>query len=256
MPAHNATERHTQTLRLLQDKGRVSVSDLSKRLNVSEVTIRKDLRYLEKRNLLVRTYGGAMPVDLVVSDVPLEQKAEQHAEEKRRIGKEAAGMVDDDDRIILDSGSTTIEVVRHLRHKRNLVAITGSIHVARELLYVTGIELLMLGGMVRPTSGSIIGAYAEQMLRDHSFRKLFLAGDGFDVRYGVTTTNALEAHLNRIMIEAAQQTIVVVDSSKFGRRGLSRICGLESIHCVITDDQVPEQAVRHLEKHGIEVRTV
>lgn len=253
MSVRNSTERYTETLRLLQNEGHVSVSDLSSRLDVSEVTVRKDLRFLEGRKFLIRVHGGAMLIDHVVSDLPVEAKAVQHAEEKQRIGVAAAGIVEDGDRIILDSGSTTLAIARNLRNKKNVVATTSSIHVANELIHNPGIELLIPGGVVRPNSASIVGPYAEQMFRDHSFRKLFLAGDGFDLRFGVTTTSDLEAHLNRVMIQSAQQTIVVTDSSKFGRRGLSRICGLEGIHSVITDDKVPEQIVKGLEELGISV---
>lgn len=234
----------------------MSVSDLSSRLDVSEVTIRKDLRYLEARKFLIRVHGGAMLIDHAVSDLPLEKKAVQHAEEKQRIGATAAGLVDDEDRIILDSGSTTLEIARNLRSKRNVVVTTNSIHVASELVHNPGIELLMPGGVVRSSSASIVGPYAEQMFREHSFRKLFLAGDGFDLRFGVTTTSDMEAHLNRVMIESAQRTIVVADSSKFGRRGLSRICGMDVIHSVITDDKVSEQMVKGLEDLGIGVMVV
>lgn len=234
----------------------MSVSDLSSRLDVSEVTIRKDLRYLEARKFLIRVHGGAMLIDHAVSDLPLEKKAVQHAEEKQRIGATAAGLVDDEDRIILDSGSTTLEIARNLRSKRNVVVTTNSIHVASELVHNPDIELLMPGGVVRSSSASIVGPYAEQMFREHSFRKLFLAGDGFDLRFGVTTTSDMEAHLNRVMIESAQRTIVVADSSKFGRRGLSRICGMDVIHSVITDDKVSEQMVKGLEDLGIGVMVV
>ncbi|MFB3131910.1 MAG: hypothetical protein ACE10K_05235 [Rhodothermales bacterium] len=103
---------------------------------------------------------------------------------------------------------------------------------------------------------NIVSKFAEKMLQEHSFRKLFLGGDGFDVDYELTTTNALEAHMNRTMIQSAQETIAVMDASKFGRRGLSLICGLADVDTVITDNHVSDETVQRLEEHGIEVVVV
>lgn len=240
-------------MRVLRDQGHVSVAKLSAELGVSEVTIRKDLRFLEERRLLVRTHGGAALLDKYVSDLPFEEKPVRHTEEKQRIGQAAAAFVEDGDTIILDGGTTTLQVARNLRNKGEITVATASIHIALELLRNSGMEVLMLGGIARPTSASVVGPYAERMLRDHTFRKLFLAGDGFDVGYGLTTTNTMEAHLNRIMIECTQQTIVVVDSSKIGRRGLSRICGVDAINTLVIDDGVSDDVVRQLEEMGIRV---
>lgn len=243
-------------MRLLHDQGHASVATLSDELDVSEVTIRKDMRFLEERKLLVRTHGGAVLLDQYVYDLPFEEKAARHSEEKKMIGEAAAKLIEDGDTLILDSGSTTLQIVRNLRNKKDLTVATASIHIALELLRIPGVEVLMLGGSVRSTSASVVGSYADQMLRDHAFLKLFLAGDGFDVDYGLTTTNSMEAHLNRIMIQAAQQTVAVVDSSKLGRRGLSRICGIEDINTVVIDSGIPDENVHRLEDLGIRVVVV
>lgn len=243
-------------MRLLHDQGHVSVSGLSAELEVSEVTIRKDLRFLEERKLLVRTHGGAALLDQYVYDLPFVEKAPRNLDAKKKIGRAAAELVEDGDTLILDSGSTTLQIARNLRNIKDLTVATASIHLALELLRISDIEVLMLGGMVRSTSASVVGSYAEQMLREHAFRKLFLAGDGFDVDYGLTTTNTMEAHLNRIMIEAAQQTIAVLDSSKIGRRGLGRICSSQDINMLIVDSDVPGDVVRRLEEEGIHVLVV
>lgn len=256
MPNYPATERHRHTLDLLRENGHVLVAELSKRFSVSQVTVRKDLRQLEEKNLLMRTHGGAVQVDHYAVDRSLEEKSGQHQEEKRRIGQAAADLVVQNDSIVLDAGSTTLQIARHLRQKRDVTVATASMHAALDLLHAPHVEVLMLGGLVRNNSASVVGPHAEQTLSHYSFRKLFLAGDGFDVRYGLTTTNALEAHLNQQMIASSQQTIVVVDSSKFGRRGLCLICGIEEINMVITDTGAPEAAVEYLEEHGVDVMLV
>lgn len=256
MSTHSAAERLNYLMRVLHDKGYASVSALSGDLGVSEVTIRKDIRFLEQRKLVARTHGGAVLLDHYVYDLPFEEKATRHGEQKKKIGEAAAELVEDGDTLILDSGSTTLQIARNLRNKKGLTAATASIHVALELLRITGIDVLMLGGLIRPMSAAVVGSYAEQMLRDHTFRKLFLAGDGFDVDYGLTTTNTMEAALNRVMIESAQQTIAVIDSSKIGRRGLSRICGGEEIDTLIIDSGVSEETVKRIQDLDIQVIVV
>lgn len=252
----SAAARHVQTMQILKDHGHASVAKLSEIFGVSEVTIRKDLQALEERDLLVRTHGGAVLKEHYNYDLPFEAQAERHADEKRRIGRAAAQLVEDNDTLILAFGSTTREIARHLRGKRNVTAATDSIYICHELMNNLDVEVLMPGGQLRPTTGTVVGPIAERMLREHTFRKLFLGVDGYDVGYGLTTTSPAVAHLNRVMMSVAEQVIMVTDSSKFGRRGLSLICGPEEIDVLITDDGVPEAIVAHFEEHSVNVIVV
>lgn len=194
-----------------------------------------------------------MRLDYLVSEQTLEEKGKRYQEQKIRIGRAAAELVEDGDTLILDAGTTVLQLARHLQGKRNLTVLTSSIAVASEIIRIPDAELIMLGGVARASSAAVVGHYAEQMVRDHSFHKFFLAVDGFDIERGLTTTHTLEAHLNRIMIKSAMNTIAVLDSSKFGRRGLCTICGVESVDTVVTDDQIPDNIHRQLRSQGIEV---
>ncbi len=240
-------------MQILKDYGHASVARLSEIFGVSEVTIRKDLQTLEERDLLVRTHGGAVLKDHYVYDMPFETQAARHADEKKRIGKAAAELVENDDTLILGFGSTTRQVARHLRGRRNLTIATDSMYVAHELMGNLDVEIVMLGGQLRPTTGSIVGHFAERMLSEYAFKKLFLGVDGYDVGHGLTTTSASISHLNRVMIGVAEQVILVTDSSKFGRRGLSLICGPSEVDVLVTDDGIPDEMVPHFEEHGVEV---
>ena len=253
MSKHSAAKRRSHAMRQLKDQGHVSVNDLSEEFNVSTVTIRKDLQYLEDRNLLLRTHGGAIMADHYAYDLPLDEKANRNEGAKKRIGKRAARIVADKDTVLLDSGTTTLQIARNLQDKNDLTISTGSVRIALELLRLSDVNVIMLGGRLRPKSASAVGPHAEQMIREHTFRKFFLAGDGLDVNYGLTTTNDSEAYLNRLMIESSEETIVVVDSSKFGRRGLSLICRLEDMDTVISDKKIPQEAAQQLEEHDIRV---
>ncbi|WP_158666474.1 DeoR/GlpR family DNA-binding transcription regulator [Salinibacter altiplanensis] len=254
MSSPGPAERRSYALDQLDEKGHVSVNALSSALDVSDVTIRKDLQFLEDQNLVIRTHGGAISADQFAYDVPFEKKAQRQKEEKQRIGKKAAGMVKNQDTVILDSGTTTLQVLRGLKDRdiEGVTVSTNSVHIALETTGTPEIDVLLLGGTVRSKSASVVGPYAEQMLRDHSFSKLFLAGDGIDIGHGLTTTDDQEAYLNRLMIESADQTIVVADSSKFGRRGLCRICEIEPIDVLITD-AVPDDIDRRLTENNVRV---
>ncbi|MEX0680203.1 MAG: DeoR/GlpR family DNA-binding transcription regulator [Balneolales bacterium] len=253
MAKYSVAQRRNRTLKLLQEKGLVSVSELGKELEVTEVTIRKDLEYLEDHNLLIRTHGGAMHNGYLVYDQSIEEKGRKYAEEKRAIGRAAAKLVANGDTILMDAGTTVMQVARGLRGKHNLTVLTTAINVALELIKHPDVEVLMIGGTVRLISAAVVGPNAEQMVREHSCRKLFLAVNGFDLDHGITTTNTLEAQLKRVMIDSAQETIVVTDSSKFSQRGLSRICKVEDVDIVITDKNISDNFKKQLEDRGIRV---
>ncbi|WP_022834801.1 DeoR/GlpR family DNA-binding transcription regulator [Salisaeta longa] len=254
--AHSPAERHDFILKRLKNEGYVKVAALSEALHVSKVTIRKDLRELEDQNLLHRTYGGANLRAPYVGERPLGEKATEFADEKARIGETAAALVSARDSIIIGSGTTTLQVARHLPETNELTVITNAMNVARLIAQRKGIEILMLGGIVRHNAESTVGRHAEEMLTGYTCDTMFMGVDGFDVEYGLTTTNALEASLNQAMMHTAQRTVVVTDASKFGRRGFRRICGLNHIHRVITDDAVEPRVVDALEGQGITVDVV
>jgi len=246
-------ERHNHILKTLRQRGFVAVYDLQKELNVSEATIRRDLRSLEGRDLLHRTHGGANPQSHLLYDRPISEKAKRYSEEKKRVGRTAAEMIEKNDSIILASGTTVLEVSRHISHNAIVTAVTACVHAALELVDRPGVELIQLGGMVRATSTSVVGASAATMMNAMSCRKLFLGVDGLDVHHGLTTSSPLEAHLNQCMISAAQEVIVVTDHSKLSVRGFSKICAIDQIDKIITDNQAPAETVRALEDSGIEV---
>lgn len=250
------SKRHDRILQLLREQGHVSVSSLSDRLEVSEVTIRKDLQALEDRHLLHRTHGGAHLRSLHVLDRPLQEKAALQAEEKRRIGEAAARHVTDQDAILIGPGTTTVQLAHHLQPPPGLTIVTNALNVALEMGHLEGVEVLVLGGMLRHSTLSIVGPQAEEMLRDLACDHLFLGVGGIDLDYGLTTSNALEAALSQAMIHATRHVTVLADASKFGRRGFRRICGIDDVDGVITDSAVDAAVVDRLEEMGITVEVV
>jgi DeoR family transcriptional regulator of aga operon len=246
-------ERRNKILELVEERGKVEVAELSRRFKISEATIRNDLKDLHRRGLVRRAHGGAVRIDTVGADPSLQVKAGIRAEQKRRIGAAAAALVEDGDSIILDSGTTTQQIARHLRGKRNVKVITNALNVASELVAAKGVRLILLGGLVRQNSLSVVGHFAQDMLAQLSADKLFLAVDAFDLELGLSTPNLEESQVNQAMARVAKRTILVADSSKFGKQSLSRIIPLSAIHTIVTDDELPADARAAFDARGIVV---
>jgi DeoR family transcriptional regulator of aga operon len=249
-------ERRRAILEILNREGRVLVLDLARRFETSQVTIRKDLEELHAHGLIHRTHGGALPArEGALEDPTLREKEKLHRKEKLRIAQTAAGMVQEGQVVILDSGTTTTAIAHSLRHFHNLTVVTNAVNIAAELSG-TAVEVILTGGTLRKNSFSLVGPIAEETLHRLNADILFLGVDGFDVQYGLSTPNLLEAKVNRVMVEVAKRTVAVCDSSKFGRRSLSLIVPPSALHQVVTDRGVLKSDVRLLKKAGIEVTLV
>ena len=214
-------ERHSIILELLREFGKVDVADLSSKLKVSAVTIRKDLDLLEEKKLLYRTHGGAILADPYIATRKVSEKEKLRPEVKRRIGLKAVELLSPQDALIIASG-TTVQAFARCIENMKLTVITSAMNVAMELLDKPDIEIIQLGGIIRHSSASAVSEYAIRMLDNFSCSKLFLGVDGIDPEYGLSTTHIQEACLNQAMIAAATKTIVLADSSKFGRRGFQQ----------------------------------
>lgn len=252
----NIVDRHKLILTKLAQKGYVNVNDLSQEFNVSVVTIRKDLKLLEERNLLFRSHGRAIPANPYITEHHVHIKEKIHAIEKIRIAKEAGSILEANDSIIIASGTSVIEFAKHINQLEGLTVLTASLNTALILAENPTIDVIQLGGTVRRSSSSVVGPIGEKMLSELTFSKLFLGVDGIDIEYGLTTTNIMEASLNKQMIKAAQKIIVLADSSKFGRKGFGRICGIEDVDQIITDNGIDKSTKNKLIALGIDMTIV
>ena len=251
------SERHEIILGQLNAKGSLSVTELSTMLNVSEVTIRKDLTLLESENKLYRAHGKAIKMSPYISDRDVNIKEHQSPAEKRAIAKAAVELIEPNDSIIIASGTTVQYFAREIIVERGrLTVIISALNVVSVLSKSCRIEVIQLGGIIRGSSLSAVGCDAERMLENFTGSKLFIGVDGIDPEHGLSTTNLLEANLNRAMINSAQKTIVLCDSSKFDRRGFSRICSIDEIDQIITDSGISQHMLSTLRGRGIEVTVV
>lgn len=250
-------KRHKFILDELKKHGYVKVTELSESLDVSEVTIRKDLNELEKKKLLYRNHGSASSLSSIISDKHIDIKEKMYADEKSLIAKKAKSFVEPNDKIIIASGTTLLAFAYELNNSDNLTTIiTSSVKVSLATCYNPKIEVIQLGGTMRKNSVSVVGHYAENILQSLSCDKLFLGVDGIDLDYGLTTSDMNEARLNQFMLDTAQKTIVLTDSSKFTKRGFCKICDINKIHHIITDQNAPKHIVDVLVERGIGVTLV
>jgi len=236
-----AEERRTQILQIVRSAGRVKVNELVRRFNTSKVTIRNDLNELHQRGLVLRSHGGAVLPDRILRESPVHERLKAHSDEKRRIGAMAATLINDGETIILDSGTTTLEIARQIKKKQGLQIITNGVNIAAELLDARGVEVFIVGGTVRGESASISGRFTEEMVEQFSADKMFLSGAGCDLDFGVSGANLAETMVNRAMLGISREIILVSDASKFSKRSMSRIVPFSEIDTVISDTSLGEE---------------
>jgi DeoR family transcriptional regulator of aga operon len=245
-----AEERRMQILQILRAEGRAKVNELVRRFNTSAVTIRSDLNELDQRGLVQRSHGGAVIHDTVFRESPVHERIKSQSKEKQRIGAMAATLVREGETIILDSGTTALEVARNLKNIPNVQVITNGVNIAAELLNSRNTQIIMMGGTVRNDSASIVGRQTEDMLEQFSADKLFLCGAGCDPDFGVSGTNLEETMANRAMLRAAREIIVVADASKFSKRSMSLIASFSEVDIVISDESLLPELQERIKSFG------
>jgi DeoR/GlpR family transcriptional regulator of sugar metabolism len=252
-----ADERRAFILEHLARNQVVKVAELSERFGVSQVSVRRDLDRLERLGLLKRVHGGAVAIPTISLGQSHAAKMRRHIEEKERIGRAAAQMICKGNRLIFDSGTTVLQIVRNisgdLLNSGNLTAITGSLPIVHELGSWKGVHLILLGGIYLPEYELVVGPQTIDNLKVLHADKLFLGTDGLTFSHGLTTANVLEAEVDRAMVKAASEIIVVADSSKIGVIGLTTIIPLTTINKLVTDTKAPSDFVAALREQGVEV---
>jgi len=238
-----------------QQNGMASVEELSAFLGVSGMTVRRDFDWLAKRGVLRRVHGGAVVVPGAVDWKPFTERRGEFDREKQLIGWTAAQFIQDGETVILDSGTTTLQVARNLECKRELVAITNALPVAEEVARWRGVTTIVLGGLLKPKELSNVGPMVTQELARLSVDRLILSAAGFSAERGITDPDLADSEVKQAMIRAAREVILVADSSKWGIVAMVQVAPLRAVHKVVTDDGIPATAVRAIEAEGVEVVT-
>jgi len=254
---NSTTERHGALLDHLARMGEASIVDLSRDLGVSEVSIRRDLEYLAARSLLRRTRGGAQSLTQPGQVSVFEARLRTNLPAKAAIGALAATLIEPGDTLLLDSGTTVLEVARHLPASllddRGFTVVTRSLSIAAEFRQRSRVRLFVLGGMYLHEFDTFVGEQVEHALRNLHVGTLFMGTDGVSAARGLTTDNALEAPLYRRMVGIADRVIVVADATKIGVEKLQATVALEGIRTFVTDEAAPAEFTDLLRSRGVDV---
>jgi DeoR/GlpR family transcriptional regulator of sugar metabolism len=260
MPELSAAERRSQIAQVVLENGRVQVNDLVHRYGITETSIRRDLTVLEQAGRLQRVHGGAIPRQGSSRTDSFAEKISLRIDAKRRIGKAAAALISSRDIVILDSGTTTLQIVRQipteLRNGNMVTLVTNSQPIAQEVLTWPSPNLTILGGLFLPDYQATAGPHTLAQLQELTADKVFLGADGLTLTGGATTADVLMAEVDRMMAAHSRQVILVIDSSKIGRAGFIPIKPIESMHMMITDLNAPADFIEAVRARGVGVLQV
>ncbi|NLY56178.1 MAG: DeoR/GlpR transcriptional regulator [Firmicutes bacterium] len=245
-------ERRQRILELIQHSGSATVEELAEAVGSSSSTVRRDLDRLAALSLVIRTHGGAvLPTHSTAYEKRYTEKRSLRQHEKARIGKAAAEFVQEGETVILDSGSTTLEVARNLAAKKHLTIITNDLFIATEITYHPSTTVIVTGGILRPGFNVVVGSATESFLMSVHVDKSFLGGDAVDFDYGLTNATLSEASVKQLMIKAAREAYLVVDHTKFGQRALAKVADLESFKLIVTDHGLSPRFAAELERRSL-----
>jgi DeoR family transcriptional regulator, fructose operon transcriptional repressor len=252
-----ATFRHEFIQNALRTNGSVKIRELTEHFGVSAVTIREDLKYLEKRNLLRRTRGGAVSAKPNGIEMPLEYTTKTMHAEKVAIGKRAAALVENGQAVIIDVGSTTTQLAKALSFElAGVTAITNGLNIALSLESIPGLTVVVTGGTLRPLQHSLVSPMGTVLLQRLNADIAFIGCNGVHVERGITNTNIAEAEIKQIMMASASYVVILADSRKLGAVASASVAGIDAVDLLITDAGADPQILKELRSTGLETDIV
>lgn len=247
-----AEERRLEILERVRKDQKVAVNELARAFGVSGVTIRKDLRSMEDSGLLTRTHGGAIVKSKMGIELNTRQKRARHQDEKRRMALAALDLIEDGDRLLLDTGTSTLELSRALSQRKDLTVVTNDLDIAGVLEESTSIEVILLGGILRKGFRCTVSLPGMDTRSRLTVDKAFMGTNGFDVERGATTPDIRQAETKRHMLSMANKIYLLCDSSKFDRVAFAQFSGPDEIDGIVTD-RLDAKRKRELERVGLEI---
>jgi DeoR/GlpR family transcriptional regulator of sugar metabolism len=252
---HRLAERRHAILSVLKEAGQLSVSDLSTRFDVSEVTIRMDLNALSQQNLLLRSRGGAVAIS-ALPELSFDIRQQQYSDKKTRIGKAAAQMIKPGDTIALDASTTAMAIVPFIGQLPQLTVVSNSLKIAMSLLRVPQVQVIIPGGYLRRESLSIVGQSQNDLIEDIHMRVGFFGAWGLTIEHGLTDINLEEVRTKKRLVNKCQRVVGVVDGRKWGQMAAATFANMDQVHSIITDDSAPTNLVTQAREMGVEVWVV
>jgi len=255
-PEQSVDQRRQAILDLLDKRGKVRVTDLSRMFELSEVTIRNDLSELEATGRLERVHGGAVSTNKSYFNMSFHERITRYETEKQNIAKAAAAMINPNDTLMINSGTTTFFIAQELKTLKSLTVVTNSVVIAHELTPIPGFNVILLGGNFNPQYQFTYGEDALSQLRRYKTDKLILSADGVDSQLGLTTHHYQEADVSRAMLDRVNQSIVVADFTKIGRENFAHIAGIDRVDRLITNTSADPEELERIADHGVEISVV
>ena len=248
-----AIERRREILAKLTSEGKVIVSELAKDFAVTEETIRRDLERLDKEGLVSKTYGGAVSKHNAAMDLPYNVRESVNVEQKQTIADKISELVQDGERIMLDSSSTALYVLKKLKNKKNLTIITNSVKILIELADKQDWTVLSTGGLLKKGALSLTGSSAEKMIHSYYVDTAICSCKGLDMELGVTDSNENDSLIKQAIFASAERRILALDTEKFDKKSFVKVCGLESVNVIVTDGEPAEKWVSFCNEKGIDL---
>jgi DeoR/GlpR family transcriptional regulator of sugar metabolism len=246
-------ERQKQILSLLSQQGRLSVAEIVTQFSISEATARRDLESLASRGKAQRVHGGVIAVEQAPPELPILERENEQTDEKTRIGRAAASLVGNHETAFLGSGTTVLEIARHLRDHKNLTVITNSLPVLNILAGIKEITVVSLGGMLRDSELSFIGHITEQALVEVRADKVFMGTRGVSLEHGLTNDYLQETLTDRAILRSGREVTIVADHTKVNRVATVLLAPLSQMHTFVTDSKADKKFVQALKRQGIQV---
>lgn len=234
-----ADERRQIVVKEIHKYGKVEIDQLADQLKVSPMTIRRDLALLEEEGKLIRSFGGAVSPQLLVKEMPFSTKETHQGEQKSQIALKAVKHIKNGQTILLDSGTTTLELAKLLKEKEDLTIITNDIKIAAELID-SKLKVIMIGGEMQNDVGAVFGAQASQFIKKIHVDTFFLGAHAVDINAGVTSPSYDKSYLKQQMMTTAESIWLLADASKLNTRAFSFVCNLSELTGFITDDDVTD----------------
>lgn len=248
-----AQERYSIIMEMLELNKIVKVPELCEKFNVSIETVRRDLEFLEQEGKLKRVYGGAVLQSKSGAEPSYNTRSTKNAKEKIMIGKKTAELISDGETLMIDLGTTTLEVARHLKNKKNLTIITNCLTIAQELVNVPTFRVILPGGILRPNELALSGFISEQFMKEFNVDKTIIGVGGITKDTGITDYHLEETRVRKIMIENGKQIIAVADHSKFGIKALVKVCSIQDVDTIVTNDKLNKKIAQEYIEEGIKV---
>lgn len=245
-------ERIKEIIEIVRRDKAASVNKLAEIFGVHPTTIRRDLAEIEERGLLQRTYGGAIEEEITIEPPFSERVSGQYAE-KERIGRAAAGLVQDGEHIIIDSGTTTLHIAKHLHNRKELTVITNDMNIASELKDAPGVDVIVTGGSLRRGTYMLNGMFTQSILHNVHVQKAFIGIPAVHPIHGITHPEIEFVLTKQLMIKAARQVIVTADHTKLSKLSLHSVAPIHAIHTLVTDDEAPETQLQLFQAADVEV---